>query len=758
MRQFAFPFVTAAVIFIRAHATAQDFHPRVFDLAQLHGMTVPNMIRPTSAVFDPWRNLLYLHSSAFDHITIVEIHSGRLRPPIPLPDSLRGRLTLLHVHPVTGLVLTFLSESGTAKGGISVLDPVRGEMTPGFDPSPVSHPRCVSDALHDIVYMSTGRNIVLLLDGRTFLPFDSIDAGFPVSAIALDTIHAELYAAQHTPSGGIVHVRIFSTATQQMTRSYIYESDEGIEHISVDAISQSFALFTDGALRIHDALGFRLRDVPIPGGASCTASSDGSRRVFFLARRGFEQGGGAGRFGKLYRLAFPTSEVDSASVGIDPLALFTARSANELIVVNAGTADVEMFTIPDLRPSRSVAVGYSVEDAIITRDGRTLVIASPRGAGGSIHTVNIASQRVSTARAGGRPVHLAEDDGRGHVAALDQFSGTLYFLDDTLNVIGDSLRAEPVRACRTDADAALTIRGGTAAIALPEHATVALFPLDGSTVPHTERVDSQTQSGDSGPGFLQAVFTSDGSRLAVLSFRRRFLHVFPTLHPGQKLNVDLGTLDWQRIEPFWRSCLSTGIHEWDVFVGPYHIDCRTGNIDSIAVPGAIRVLGTDMAGYYLAVKMEADSLALLRSTTDYFSGATVHPLNGSLRDPDVIHFDPRHSTLLLGYSRTACVLLYTTDGTLPSTPPSSLLRAGTLYPNPALHGLCFVHAILENATPGETAEVILSDMLGRIVWNTTAQPNDGRIDIPISRLGPGVYRALIRTRWHLLNRYVVVLR
>jgi hypothetical protein len=738
------------------HATSQALSPRTFLLHVLSGRQTPNFIRPTSAVFDGWRGVLYLASSDIRTLSIVEVRSGRQRPSLTLPASLPFPFTLRHVHPRSRIIIGSSTDLQSLRTVITAIDPLSGKIAGSLQLDSVTRLHFISHPDENLIFLSTGHSQILLLDGGTLQPVDSIDAGMQTGGMALDSIHQQLFVTQAQPVEGLIRVKTFSTSTKQQTRVFVYSSTQSMDRIVVDPNLQRFALVGDGAVRLYDEFGLLLREFPVSAPIGAVAYSEPSNRLLFLDPTGRSHLNGKGRFGTVYKISLDEEDADSIAVGLDAFALLIDRVTNDAITVNRGSSSVDVMYIPDRSRRRSVRLGHSIEAIAIPDRSDNVMVTNAEGSGTTLSVVDIKRPSLLAVEAGTWPVCLATDPVNERILATNHFEAVLRSVDTEDGFILKELSITNAPEFGGDAFPSVACNANGIAVAVyPEWEHYTVVDIDRGTVLRIGKVDGYRFSGGRGPGILQTAFTGRGNHFGILRPDSRSINVYATTLQGPGQTIDLSKLDWSRVQPFRTRCLSSA-ETADAFrIGPYLINAITGAIDSIACTGAVEVLGTEPNGRAWAIRHDGLVQELLSSVSGTFTDADGHELLNALSEPDAIDINTVRGLLALGYSSTGTLLIYT----LPSVTDADgfedrlLENRMGVFPNPLQAGWK-AHAFyrgdrLPFAIGDETVVFRVVDALGRTVYSDAIRCRSWTskdISISLPDLFSGMYWCTLSNR------------
>ena len=738
------------------NATSQALFPRTFLLHVLSGRQTPNFIRPTSAALDPWRGVLYLASSDVATLSVVETRSGRQRASLALPATLPLPFTLRHVHARSRLILGSRTDLQGIRTEISAIDPLSGSIAGRLLLDSATGLHFVSHPDANLIFLSTGHSQILILDGATLQPVDSIDAGMPTGGMALDSVHQQLFVTQAQPVNGLMRVKTFSTSTLQQTRVFVYSATQPMDRIAVDAELQRFALIGEGSIRLFDEFGLPLREFPISAPIGDVAYSEASNRLLVLDPTGRSRLNGNGRYGTVYRISLDAADVDSIAVGLDAFALLTDRVTNEAITVNRGSSSVDVMYVPDRSLRRTVWLGHSIEAIAIPDRSNNVLVTNAEGSGITLSVVDIERRSLHAVEAGIWPVGLTKDPVNARIIATSNFEAVLRSVDTEDGFILRQLRIPDAPEFRGDAYPSVACNADGIAIAVyPEWEHYAVVNIDLGTVLRIGKVDGYRFLGGRGPGMLQAAFTGRGNHFGILRPESRSINVYATTSPGLLRTIDLSFLDWSRVQPFLGRCLKSA-EAIDAFrLGPYRVHAITGATDSIAITGAVEVLGADPTGRVWAIRHDGLVQELLSSSSGTFADSDTNVLLDASESPDAVDVNFARRALALGYTSSGTLLLYTLPSITftPEIHVRFMENALLVYPNPVrAGGQAYVqveNSLSSSAIRDETAIFSVVDMLGRTVYSDAAASGpwcSGAASRSLPALQAGTYRSLLSNR------------
>ena len=741
----------ACILGLSAEAPGQNLRPRIFNLTERLLAGAPNILGPTSMVLDTRRGLVYVSARGYNPIAAFEIYGGRRRfLTLAAPDSLRGTLRLLHVNSRSGALLAVAQPTADRPECLYVTNPQdpQARFLARFDAGAGAFVSVETDPDVDRLFVSMGRRHILILDGSSLLPVDSIDAGFETAGIAVDSVHQRLYIAQRAPVDRVTRMLVVSTVTLERVRDTEYETEDVFDRVVVDPGTQRSALHGGGRMRFMDAFGRPAGEVRISGDIGDAVAVPQFNSFWFFRSAAVDEQGLHGRFGKVYRWNFVLNSLDSAVLGLDAQRLVYYPATREVAVLNQGSSAIDVLNAGDLSLRRTLSMGHSLEDVLLSADGYTLYVTNALGSGYTVTLFETRSSAANVMRAGPWPVRLIRDPATHEVILLNHFQNTLRFVDSTLFIAADTLLLSNVFENRTNALPSLAINpNGIALLTLPEQASMVLVQTAARRVLRTERISGYRFTGEDGAGALQAAFTSDGLRFGVLALRSRTLGMYRTDRSGVQRSMDLSGFDWSRMAPFAHECLRTGRNANELVVGPYVINIDSGIIDSLRVNGPVLQLGSDE--FRWAIQYGEQSMELLRSDTQngdpLFRDAIRFHLDDAAPHPDVVRLDVSRRVLILGYQRDARVLIYDLPRTTRVTaPPREDVMTVELYPNPVRRSDAVVlHLNLQGVPNVNDARVSIHDILGRCVTTGTLHGTD--VEMDLRSVKPGVYTMVIHT-------------
>ena len=749
MKRVCFAIFSMTFIPVWLHAQDQPLVPVEYALNQLRGLPPPNLLHPTSAAMDAWRGILYVSTNEHQYLGIKEIPNRRTRPSLHISPTPPLPLTLCHVHPRSGLIIAIRADHDVENHHILGIDPLSGRIVADILIGQVKKASFVSHPQANVVFASFGRRHILLLDGTTLEPVDSIDAGMATSGMALDSIHQQLYVTEAEPQKGLSHVVTVSTNTYQITRSFVYAATEPIDRIAVDPDQQRFAVIGEHSIRVCDGFGIPVWDFPIQARIGDIAYSERSKHLLFLDPDASSHLGRAGRVATMYKISLSTLSMDSTASSVDANRVFVYQPTNEAVTISPATSTVEITFVPDGMRRHLFSLGHSVEDIAITGNGRSVLLTNAAGSSSSFSTLDLESHTLREINADVLSMRFARQEKRQLIILGSSASVDFWLLNSIDGEPSDHLSFSSIPGIIGKAIPTFDInQNGTLFALFPETETFLLVDLASRAISRSSKLEGYQPPATGEDTAVPACFTRKGDRIAILNHSNRTLDVYSPVSPGIMKRLSLERIDWSRVPLMNSLRLKKGLSDDGIWLGPYSIDLVTETIDSIPAEGRIEFLGQDSVGRVFALQQDSSDVTLLASSDERFTDISHYSLLDTPAGPDAVSFDGDQKILALGYSAEGVLRVYRL-GSLTSfyqiaTKP--VQDVPTLFPSIVspyksqqltLHGLTCPSSCL-----GRSSGASIIDILGRLMYQgplRTAHQQNHSIMIDLPPMSPGIF-------------------
>jgi hypothetical protein len=699
--------------------------------------------------------LLYVCSAEQKHLAVKEIPTGRHRPSLNLQIGDTSSLRLCHVHPRSRIIIAMARETTSSDHHIIGLEPLSGTVVSDVPIGYTDRAHFLSHPDENLVFASFGRRHILILDGSTLQPLDSVDVGMFTAGIALDSIHQLIYIAEAAPRDGVTHVKTLSTFSFQITRSFEYTSRFALDRVAVDPERQRFALIGERAIRVYDPFGALLWDVPVSVQIGDFALSERSKHLLFLDPLGTSRLSRPGRLATMYRINLSTLAFDSSVAGIDANRIFIYQPTNESVSINPGSSSIDVAFVPDGSRRLRLLLGHSVEDIALPDSDHSVLVTNATGSGTSFSQLDLKTNRLRPINADLLSMRFAGRE-EGQPIILGSNSSVDFSIlnsDDGTQIDHLSLQTAP--AIKGYALPSFdTDHSGLLLAFYPEWEYFLLINLATRSVIRTAAIEGYSYRPEDEAGAVQACFTRNGEMIAILNARSQIIDVYSPISAGLKKRLSLHTLDWTRLLPFKQHRLKGGTRNNTVWYGPYQIDLAREAVDSIPFSGQLEFIGEGPNGRFLAIGYDTSGVSLLAASNERFSNFTTHPLEGTPNQPDAVCMHKGRGLLALGYSEEGMLRLYRLSSLADAyeTPPSAMHPSVvSLYPTflPAYEQSCITISVMpwESLGVERTFEIWISDFLGRVRCTrrlNVSWKQGGSFTFDVPPLSPGSYFCITR--------------
>ncbi len=681
--------------------------PRILDLNALQGVPFPTMLRPSTAVIDPWRACVIVGSREYDHLAVFG-PSGRQVGILPLPPGLAAGLRLLTINPVNGFIIAVTQEAG-AQPLLRAFDPLLMTQAAVMSPGQADALECVPVAASNTLLLTTGRRHVLRLDGATLRVIDSLDVGQGALGMAVDTIRQEVSVVLDSP---YPYCAVLSTSTWQLLRTYVIPLPDRVTRIAIDPQTQRRFLIGPTNVRVMDEFGGSYYSVPVPGRTMAAAVSPRTHRLLLLDSAGY--GPSERREGKLFSFDASQKNWDSIRVGMDCRQLVINGPDDVLVLISTATAGVEFRDIPSGSILGAASTGHSVEDCLLQSGGRMLFVTNAFGSARDISVVDLRTSVFHRISTGARPVRLIDAEGR--IIVQHHFGRELVVLDASEGLVIDTVRHPDGRGGATDVLPQGCRLSDGHLLLYPEEQTFVVTRGERLDITRTDRIPGFVFPGDVETPPLECGTGGRSDAFVILDAVRRRLLAYPSIASAVPFERDLSALNWSLI-PDRSGPRMTTLGTDRIMLGPYMLDPFTNEpVQRLFDRPALmigRIAPADLPAW---IEWRDTALVLLcsLSATPSVPPVTVQRiLDQAPRHPSVVRMDSDRRRLLLGDAHHGRVFVYDLSGIVgvdaPAPPRDDALH---VHPNPLPAGNAMV-VDLPEALRGDRVVATLHDTQGR---------------------------------------------
>lgn len=539
-------------------------------------------------------------------------------------------------------------------------------------------------------------SVVRILNGTTLQQEDTVQLGFPIGSVALDSTHGRFFVSSREVYMYQMRIAIFSLTKPYapLKTLYIPSSIELPKMFIDSAWNRMIIAGTTNARVLQLGTSVVVKHISFGGTFPFAMYSPSAERLLVANEAGYGGAGEGGSYGKLLSIGSVKDLRDSLRLGMRVTGLALDEKRGVLAAVAEQQATVQFFQTATLKPlseKPSIDLAYSFDDMTVSPDGTIVYITNRYGAKNRLISYAFAEKEMIELPTGTWTTALAVDSLRGRLFGLAQQENTLYLFSTVTNTFLGKVPMFGYKEMRSQALAGLTLDKTRQRlyVSMPEHKTVAGVDLSSAATDKAIKVLGYSFSPqEASNGGLQAVVIPETNKMCVLRTAQKQLNIYNLTNNTLVDSVNLANKWTSQMDAWQDKLLTYDAVGKQVFVGSIAVDADKHRIESHSLVGASRFLGynpkqTSLFGIskeeraIMLHEFSPQTLAPLASRMLYTTNEVLAPL---------AHFDSRRNQLLL-LDRESGLLRRFDIHTLAAAPISkadTALTTLSIFPNPVV--------------------------------------------------------------------------
>ena len=626
-----------------------------------------NVLKLFSAAADAVHNRVYVSGIMTAHIGVLD---GATEAWIDTVDSgiIGNSLKYLYLDPVANYL--YIVDTTNAELRRIALDS-------GESAGPVSLPLGIGghnvaiDTNRTRLYLSTGDSPSFrAFDGHTLdVIYTNDEMGLGTGNMAYDEQDDVLYILDSAAEDAQRAIHVLDPNTGGLTGAIRYNAPPGVRArwLAHDPEQRQFVVGSERFVFILDEDGNEVGAFPIrdAGQVQDVLYDPISNHVVVLSLERPAEGQVSG-VGGVYQVYDPDSGqiTNEVAFGRKPHRM-VLNPANQRIYIANGDASavwsIDTRTFADALP---LHLGDSLEQIVVSGDGRTLVLSSRLG-GSYMATLDLDTGAFDSFESGTWPLPLRRDVDGQQLFVLNAWDSTLgvHALDQQHAFVGLVELGLPTGSTDRLPDLAIDRMRQRAYAAYPEFGQIAAVDLE-TLQPLTPITLAGFETGDigGGPGQLQVAVNAAAGRLFAFWARGQRLSVFDvTARPTEIEELDLSGLGWNRSIIVGADFLFLDANAGRLFAGPFELDGVTGTPTGRSLAGGTVIFGLNEAdNLYWAYEVRDRQVTLFALDRDSLSVLDSTLLDTTATLTPTFAYNAVRDEIYLGYLNTATLELYTT--------------------------------------------------------------------------------------------------
>ena len=554
---------------------------------------------------DSVANYLYIVDASNTELRRVDVESGEIAGPIPLPDGGFGQLAIV-------------------------------------------------DEVHTRFYLATQKGLVAF-DGKTLEQLYTVEGlSDNVGPMRYNPAADVFYMLDSTSKETERAINILDGASGQITGAINYSAPQGgrSRWLHFDPADQTFIVGLDRIVLLLDIHGNEFGSFSLSGRQALEDQlyDPATKRLFVLSTQSPQNGQVSGIGGQMDVYDLSGSLLSSFSVGRKPHRM-TFNPTNSHIYIPNGDASV-VWSIDTQAPTQAnpLRLGDSVEQIVVSGDGSTLYLASRLG-GSYLARYQLDTAEFESFTAGTWPIPVRRDSSGEHLFTLNAWDSTLsvFSLSPEQTLLGTIPLGIPAGSTDRLPDLAIDSAHSLAYAAYPEFALVAVVDWAKQTPVATIPITG-AEGGDTGggPGQLQVAVNESANRVFVYESKRSRLFIYDAANNY----ASLGEVDLR--EESGADLFFFDAQNNRLFLGALELDGTSGQPTGRSLAGD-KIFGMDSDLYWVVDEANNVILAVDRDTL-----AIRHsqPMPESGTNLPNLAYNPVRNEVYVGYLSSAQVYIF----------------------------------------------------------------------------------------------------
>jgi hypothetical protein len=744
------------IVLVSAVASAQPYQVESYRLFH-PAVDAQNLIYPCSIVVDEWRGICYIASDSLARISRISIPEKRL---LGSYDERHGIMSPVRLHAADeSQRFLYLSEHYTLPSRLRLLayNLTTNTIADSLNLGPCNWLQVIADSKRNQLYVSSGRDHVVLLNANTLTPVDSIDVGVQTAGMYFDSTNSELFVCQFAPIQGLTTIQRFSVANHQRLGTMTFAASEPVTSVRVDPDLNRVMAMNARHVWLFDEFGILIFDYAINGGIGDIASSQTFHASYFVDVLGEAYPSRGGRIGKIVSFGFREFEVDSLAIGTGKQILAIHETSNTAVVVSKATTTASLYRLPDFFPLANIELGESVDQLALLPGKESIIALNHLGAENELTSIVPGKGRTQFPT-GYFPASIVSIPDENRFAIVSHHESAVYIHDSTGSFIYSIASGLAHHGTRPRYPAICYNGNGKLLVAWAEQGVFSVIDLATQAMEYEFYIEGMDVGGGSGAGLIQPLFIPERNSFCFLSRVSRKLAIYNAANNQYERTIDLAGLDWSIIEPFEQSCLQSSDKPGQVFVGPYLIDTDGINEAQQMLPAHSRLLASTQLSTLWVIQSHADSLQVLEIENDTGTIISSIPLGEVHGTPDAIAVSIEDRRLILGYKDNAEIFDFRIDAvnSIRALPLAKTHQLG-IYPNPYRADYSANLTVMLPVELQEDADLVVQDSQGKELSRVSIRSVNRQISLLLPAYSPGMYTIRVSSRhWQGTGQFVLV--
>ena len=629
-----------------------------------------NVLKLFSTAIDAVRNRIYVSGIMTTHIGVLDGASEAWIDTV-YSGIIGNSLKYLYVDPVANYL--YIVDTTNAELRRIALD--SGERVgPVSLPFGIGGHNVAIDTTRTRFYLTTGDSPSFrAFDGHTLdVIYTNDEMGLGTGNMAYDEQDDLLYILDSAAEDAQRAIHVLDPNTGGLQGAIRYNAPPGVRArwLAHDPEQRQFVVGSDRFVFFLDEDGNEVGAFPIrdAGQVQDVLYDPISNQVVVLSLDRPAEGQVSG-VGGIYQVYDPDSGQLTSEVtfGRKPHRM-ELNPANQHIYIANGDASavwsIDTHTFDDALP---LHLGDSLEQIVVSGDGRTLVLSSRLG-GSYMATLDLDTGAFDSFESGTWPLPLRRDADGQQLFVLNAWDSTLsvHEFDAQHTSIGLAELGPPAGSTDRLPDLAIDGTRQRAYAAYPEFGQIAVVDLETlQTLSPITLTGFETGDIGGSPGQLQVAVNVAAGRLFAFWARAQLLSVFNvTAAPLEIDELDLSGLGWSRSINVGADFLFFDAGTGRLFVGPFELDGVTGAPTGRSLAGGTVIFGLNEAdNLYWAYEVRDRKVTLFALDRDSLSVVDSTSLDTTATLTPTFGYNAVRDEIYVGYLNTATLELYTT-GTL----------------------------------------------------------------------------------------------